>query len=189
MTAVAAPSMGKRAIVRPWTVLAAGGTALHHGYELTSGVGLVWQPEFGLAGASALWGTQIPLWAVLAAKGGRRYDKILALLSGASLGGTIIHFLIWPWRRGRLGLPVLTDAEGLPRSQLPLYTALLYAWGVASAFSVRELPPRSRKWALIGLATTPLLRRSAMFHFDWLRQQAATNPAWWNRGVTSKNDE
>lgn len=183
MITVAPQGIGTPAIARPWTVLTAGAAAVHHGYELANGVGLVWQPELGLAGAGALWGAQIPLWAALAAKAGRRYDKVLAVLSGVALGGTIVHFLIWPWRRGRLGLPVLTDAEGLPRSQLPVYTALLYAWGVTSVFSLGELSPRSRKWALVGLATTPLLRRSAKHHFDWLRTQAATNPAWWNRGV------
>ena len=62
-------------------------TAGHHGFELTSGVGLVWQPELGLGPASALWGAQIPLWVILAARGSRRWDRLLAVLSGTALEG------------------------------------------------------------------------------------------------------
>ena len=169
---------------RPWTVLAATLTGAHHGFELASGIGLVGQPELGLAGAGALWGTQIPVWVALAAKGGRRWDRLLAVWSGAALGGAAVHFLIWPWRRSAVGLPVLAEAEGLDDSLLPAYNTLLYAWGAASALSIAlELPPGDRRWAVLGLAALPLLRRSAEHHFSWIVDQAATRPAWWNRGV------
>jgi hypothetical protein len=157
--------------------------ALHHVFELGNGVGLVWQPELGLAGAGALWGVQIPLWAAVAARAGKRFDRILAAMSGIAFGGAVVHFFIWPWRRNRVGLPVLTEAEGLPPSRLPAYTALLYMWGAVSVLSLREFSAHSRKWAILGLAAMPLLRRSATYHFTWLRDQAAANPAWWNRGV------
>ena len=91
------------ALQRPWTMLTAALTAAHHGFELSSGVGLVGQPELGLVGASAFWGTQIPAWIALAAKGDKRWDKLLAVWSGAALGGAIVHFLIWPWRRSVWG--------------------------------------------------------------------------------------
>lgn len=169
---------------RPWTMLTAGLTAAHHGFELASGVGLVGQPELGLGGSTALWGIQIPTWITLAAKGDRRWDKLLAVWSGAALGGAIVHFLIWPWRRSALGLPVLTEAEGLGASKLPAYNTLLYGWGAASVLSVAlEIPRRDRRWAILGLAALPLLRLSAKHHFSWLVDQAATKPAWWNRGV------
>ena len=67
-----------RRIQRPWSALTAAVTAAHHGFELSNGIGLVWQPELGLGGASAMWGTQIPLWITLAAKGSKRWDKLLA---------------------------------------------------------------------------------------------------------------
>jgi hypothetical protein len=159
-------------------------TAVHHGFELSSGVGLVLQPELGLGPASALWGTQIPVWIALAAGGDKRWDRLLAAWSGATLAGALVHFFLWPWRRSRLGIPVLIEAEGLSSSSLPAYNTLLYVWGAASALSiVREVPPGDRRWALLGLATLPLLRRSAQHHFSWLTQEAMTNPAWWNRGV------
>ena len=141
-------------------------TAAHHGFELSSGVGLVLQPELGLGPASALWGTGIPVWIILAARGDRRWDKLLAVWSGAALGGVLVHFLLWPSSLNRLGIPVLTDAEGLSPSGLPPYNVLLHVWGVASALSiVRDLRPGTRRWALVGLAMLPLLRRSAQHHF------------------------
>ena len=169
---------------RHWTVLTATLTAAHHLFELSSGVGLVGQPELGLVGASAVWGTQIPAWITLAAKGGRRWDGLLAVWSGAALGGAVVHFLIWPWRRNSLGIPVLAEAEGLGARTLPAYNTLLYGWGVASALAIAlDVPPRDRRWALVGFAALPLLRRSAKHHFSWIVDQAATQPAWWNRGV------
>ena len=169
---------------RPWAVATATLTGAHHVFELSSGVGLVLQPELGLGPAGALWGTQVPVWIALAAKGDRRWDKVLAAWSGAALAGALVHFFLWPWRRNRLGLPVLIEAEGLRAESLPAYNAILYAWGVASVFAiVREVTPGSRRWALVGLATLPLLRRSARHHFSWLTEVAVTDPRWWNRGA------
>ncbi len=169
---------------RPWTAMVAILTAAHHGFELTTGVGLVWQPELGLGPASALWGAQIPLWVTVAARGSRRWDRLLAVLSGTTLAGVFVHFLIWPWHRNRLGIPILTEAEGLQPKVLPAYNALLHAWGVACALSIlHEIRPGARRWSLVGLAALPLLRRSAQHHFSWLTQEAQRNPAWWNRGV------
>jgi hypothetical protein len=169
---------------RPWSVLAAACTAAHHIFELSNGVGLVLQPELGLPGAGALWAAQIPAWAVLAARGDRRWDRVLAVACGASAAGAAVHFFIWPWRRNRFALPTLTEAEGLKPSRLPVYNAILYTWGVAATVSiVREIPSPRRRWALAGLATLPLLRQSARQHFSWVSAQAVAHPAWWNRGV------
>ena len=131
-------------IRRPWTMATAGLTAAHHGFELSSGVGLVLQPELGLRFAGALWGTAIPAWIRLAAKGDQtRWDPLLAAWSGASLAGVVVHFSLWPWRHNRLGIPVLTEAEGLSSSSLPAYDALLYAWAAAChAFDL----PRDSSW-------------------------------------------
>ncbi len=169
---------------RPWTMLAAVLTAAHHGFELSNGIGLVGQPELGLVGAGALWTTQIPVWIAVAAKGGTRWDRLLAVWSGAALGGAVVHFLIWPWRRSALGIPVLAEAEGLGASKLPAYNAILYGWGAASVLSIAlEVPPRRRRWALLGLEALPLQRRTAEHHISWIVDHAATRPAWWNRGV------
>jgi hypothetical protein len=170
---------------RGWTTATALLTAAHHGFELSSGAGLVLQPELGLGLSAALWGTGIPAWIHLARNGDdTRWDPLLAAWSGASLAGVVVHFTIWPWRQNKLGLPILTEAEGLaPR--LPAYNALLHAWAAASVLSIlRDVRPRARRWALVGLVSLPLLRRSAQYHLSWLKQEAVTNPAWWNRGAT-----
>jgi len=85
---------------RPLAVSAAVGTAAHNAFELGSGVGLVWQPELGLAGALALWGVQRPAWITLAARGERRWDNAVAVLSGTALAGMIVHFTIGTRQRG-----------------------------------------------------------------------------------------
>lgn len=176
------PGSGVR---RPLAIAAVAGTAAHHGFELASGVGLVWQPELGLGPAGALWTAQLTAWAALAARGGRRADGVLAALAGASLAGVVVHFILWPWRRGAIGLPVLTDAEGLSPRQLPVYNAILWSWAAASAGSLAfEVPPASRRWALAGAAGLPVFVVSARHHFQWIKEQAESNPAWWNRGVS-----
>ena len=170
-------------VQRPWTALAAAATAAHHSFELSNGIGLVWQPELGLArervvgnGDSDLDRTRRQRRQTLGQSARRG--------SGANIASVLVHFLLWPSRRSRLGLPILTEAEGLNASRLPAYNTLLYFWAAASALSiVREISPRDRRWALVGFAALPLMRQSAKHHFSWLTQQAATNPAWWNRGV------
>ncbi|HEX3981026.1 MAG TPA: hypothetical protein VHW93_07375 [Acidimicrobiales bacterium] len=171
-------------VQRPWTVATAAFTAAHHGFELSNGVGLVLQPELGLGGAAALWGSEIPIWISLAARGDSRWNKVLSVWSGAALAGVLVHFFLWPCRRNRLGVPVLIEAEGLKASSLPTYNAILYIWGAAAVASiVREVHSGDRRWALAGLAMLPLLRRSALHHFTWLTDEATSNPAWWNRGA------
>ena len=171
-------------IGRPLAVGAVAGTAAHHGFELASGVGLVWQPELGLAKAAARWSVVLASWAALAARGDRRVDALLAALVGASLAGVLVHFILWPWRRGPAGLPILTEAEGLSARQLPAYNAILWGWALSSAGSLAlEVPPASRRWAFVGVASLPAFVVSARHHFRWVKDQAESNPAWWNRGV------
>lgn len=82
---------------RPWTTATAVLTAAHHGFELSSGVGLVLQPELGLGFAGALWGTVIPAWVRLATKrDDTRWDPLLAAWSGASLRRRDFHPQVFP---------------------------------------------------------------------------------------------
>jgi len=172
---------------RPLTVAAAAGTAAHHGFELANGVGLVFQPELGLPAAAALWTAQLVGWAALANRAGARADAALALFDGASLAGAAVHFLLWPWRTGPLRLPVLSEAEGLSPRLLPAYNTILWAWAAAAAASlVWEIPRGSRRWALVGLGSLPGFAVSARHHFRWIKEQAAVDPAWWNRGVVER---
>ena len=172
-------------VSRPLSLLAVAGTAAHHSFELGNGVGLVWQPELGLGRAGTFWAVELGLWSWLAARGGKRWDPVLAMLAGSGLAGVVVHFTLWPWKWNRFGIPVLTEAEGLPPSRLPAYNAILGVWGLASILSLLELTPNRRRWALTGLAALPVLRLSARHHFNWALAQAEENPAWWNRGFAS----
>jgi hypothetical protein len=172
---------------RPLGVAAAAATAAHHLFELAAGVGLVWQPQLGLVGAGLLWGSEIPAWMLVAARGGRRWDRLVAALSGVALAGAAVHYTVWPWRAGPLGWPLLTEAEGLSARQLPAYNAVLTVWAVTAAASiVSEAKGPSRRWAAWGLVSFPLLRASALHHFNWATGQARTHPAWWNRGLQGR---
>ena len=170
----------------PLSAATAGLTAPHHSFELSSGIGLVGQPELGLRVTSLIWGLGLPSWATLAARTRPRPEPLLALAGGTALAGSLVHFILWPTRRTRFGLPVLIEAEGLPSASLPAYNAILYTWGGAVALSILlEVPKGARRWALLGLATMPAQFISARHHFAWLNEQAATRPAWWNRAVRS----
>lgn len=169
---------------RPFHTLTAFATMAHHAFELGAGVGLVFQPQLGLAGSSVLWGAGLPAWAVVAARGrSTAWEWPLGFAAGMSLGGAALHYVLWPWV-GRAGLPYLTQAEGLRDEQMPWYNAILYAWAAAAgAALVIETPKRARAAAAVGFAVAMALRGSARHHFEWVREQARARPAWWNRAV------
>jgi hypothetical protein len=166
--------------VKPFTALTAVTTALHHGFEVNAGVGLVWEPFVGRRGALLLWGTGLPAWAAMALAGDERFDGPLALNNGLALAGGIVHFVLWPWELRR-GVPALTEAEGMTRERLPAYNRVLYAWIATSALALAlETPRRARPWALLGLAMAEPLRQSAQHHFRWAREQARREPERWS---------
>src|SRR5664280_1067795 len=182
-----APPPGQLRIRRPWAAGAAALTAAHHGFELSNGIGLVLQPELGLVGSGLLWGAQIPTWLALTTRPVGRWDRLLAAWCGAALAGVLVHFLMWPLRRTRLGPPVLAEAEGLAAGGLRTSSISLYAWAAASAMaSLRDVPPTRRHWALVGLATLPIQRASAARRCAWLGEEAATRPTWWNRAAATR---
>ena len=163
--------------MRPFTALTAGTTALHHGFEVNAGVGLVWEPFVGRRGALLLWGTGLPAWAAMALSGDERFDRPLALNNGLALAGGIVHFVLWPWELRR-GVPALTEAEGMTRERLPAYNRVLYAWIATSALALAlETPRRARPWALLGLAMGEPLRQSALHHSAGRASRRAASPS------------
>jgi hypothetical protein len=165
---------------RPFSVLTAIGTMAHHGFELGSGVGLVFEPFLGRRGAIALWATQLPAWVAQAWAGGERFDRVLALNNGMGFSGALVHFAEWPWEL-RNGIPTLTEAEGMTAARLPAYNLILQAWAVSGALALLlETPRHARRWALAGLLMGEPLRRSASHHFRWAREQARREPEKWS---------
>ena len=160
-----------------------GGTVAHHGFELGKGVGLVLQPELGLAGASAFWTALLGSAFGMTFAESSKWDKALAFGVGANIGGAAIHFILWPWEL-RSGIPALTEAEGLPDEDLVQYNTVLNLWALAGIGAlVKEVPSGARRYALLGFLSVLPLQKHARFHFRWLKEQAEKNPAWWNRAL------
>lgn len=163
-----------------------GGTAAHHGFELGKGVGLVLQPELGLAGASAFWTAILGSSVGMSLRASSKWDRPLAFGIGANVGAAAIHFILWPWEV-RKGVPVLTEAEGLRDEDLAKYNALLNLWALVGIVAVlTEVPQGERRYALAGFLSVLPLQKHARFHFRWLQEQAEKNPAWWNRALQEK---
>ena len=163
-----------------------GGTAAHHSFELAKGVGLVLQPELGLQGAATMWSAVFAAAIGASLRGSERWDRALAFGVGMNLGAAAIHFLLWPWEI-RIGFPVLTEAESLQGEDLRNYNVLLNVWALVGLATVlAEVPKGARRWAVAGLLATLPLQKHARFHFEWLKEQAETNPAWWNRALQSE---
>ena len=165
---------------RPFAALSTLGLAAHNGFETRAGVGLVFEPELGRRGAYALWSGLIPLGLLAAARGGKWDERLSAFNAGIGVAGVAVHFKAWPWSLHG-GVPMLDEAEGLTEAQLPAYNAVLWAWGIAGALSLlRETAPGSRRYALAGISTFPVLLASAGHHFRWAREQAKRDPGAWS---------
>ena len=170
---------------RPFSALAALGTAAHHGFEVSSGVGLVFEPFLGRRAALMLWCAYLPAQAAAALAGGDRFDRWLALNNGADFAGGLVHFAEWPWEL-RNGVPTLTEAEGITPERVPAYNRVLQLWTLAAALALAfETPRHARVWALAGIAMGEPLRRSARHHFRWAREQARRDPARWSPALRS----
>ena len=174
---------------RPVHALTFVGALAHHAFELSRGVGLVFQPELGLTGASTLWGIVFPGSILVSARGSSRWDRLLAFAVGANLAAALLHFTLWPWEIRR-GLPTLVDAEGLGLKDLPAYNTILYLWSIAAVAALAVEVPRARRGtAVMGFLFTIPLRRHARYHFEWVAQQARENPAWWNRALQDDHQQ
>jgi hypothetical protein len=165
---------------RPFAAASTLGLLAHNAFETRAGVGLVFEPQLGRRGATALWGALIPLGLLAAVGKGRRAERLSAYNAGVGVAGVGVHFREWPWSLHG-GIPMLDEAEGLREDQLPAYNAVLWAWGIASALSaLTETRPGSRRFALAGLLNFPLLIASARHHFRWAREQARLEPQRWS---------
>jgi hypothetical protein len=157
--------------------------AAHNAFELGAGAGLVFQRELGLPAAITTWSIVLPGIAALAKHNPARGEALLSWTAGASLAAVATHFTLWPWRF-RLGVPYLTQAEGLSRRALPAYNTVLLIWaGTSLLAAVRDIPPGSRRWFLPGLMAVFPFRAHAERHFTWICHQAQVNPSWWNRAI------
>jgi len=165
---------------RPFAALSTLGLFAHNAFETRAGVGLVFEPELGRRGAYALWAGLIPLGLIAAARESSWAERLTAFNAGIGVAGVAVHFKAWPWSLHG-GVPMLDEAEGLTEAQLPAYNAVLWAWGIASALSLATETGRgSRRFAVAGLLSFPILLASAGHHFRWAREQARLDPERWS---------
>lgn len=164
---------------RPFAAGSTLGLLAHNAFETRAGVGLVFEPELGRRGAAALWAGLIPAGLLAAARGGRLAERLSAFNAGIGVAGVAVHFKAWPWSLNN-GLPMLDEAEGLTEDQLPAYNAVLWAWGISSVLSLLVETRGSRRFALAGLSSFPILLASADHHFKWAREQARREPERWS---------
>jgi hypothetical protein len=156
---------------RKWTKVAVVSVAAHHGIELAAGIGLPGEPLVGRRRAAFGWSALLSVHVAVSSFGGSRCDRSLATASGSLQALALQHYLSWPWQL-RYGIPVLTDAEGLPARWLAVYNFALLAIIISTTIaSASEYPDAGHRWHLSGLATLPAQHASARHHIAWLRDR------------------
>lgn len=167
---------------RPLTRVTTVATAGHVFFELAAGVGMPLASVLGPFTAATAWAAGT--WTVLRAAATRpaRGDPVFAVLDSISLAAVIAHLAGWPKRRTRLGVPWLTECEGLGPRLMPYYNPILYVSGAAAAAAVLwENGSAPRSLPLLSLPLVPLLVTAQHAEHRRLKTIAATHPAWWNR--------
>jgi hypothetical protein len=184
------------AMKKAFATLTVGAVAAHHVIETAGGLGLPGEPVLGRRNAAVGWtaafAANLALVSRMASSESTRTTRVrkrsrpgttraragrdvarnaaIGFANGAYQALALQHYVDWPWIVRR-GLPILTEAEGLPQNLLPPYNAALLSTIAASTAAVIS-SRRSRAFALghcAGLATLPLQPASARHHIDWWR--------------------
>jgi hypothetical protein len=169
---------------RPWTRLAGAAMAGHVFLELGAGVGMPFASVLGPVPAAAGWA--VGTVAVQRAAGSPRHDTgidtTLAVVNGVSVAAAAAHLAGWPRRRTRLGLPWLTECEGLGPELMRWYNPIVWTGGIAAAAGVLAENRGAPRWAgLLPLALVPVLVRLQHAEHERLRRLAVRRPGRWNR--------
>jgi hypothetical protein len=170
---------------RPWTRLATAGAGAHVFYELVSGVAMPFASRLGPRGAVLFWTANT---AAAYHQAGRRpasRDRVFAVLDGLYLSAVIAHYLAWP-RTTKLGLPWVTECEGLTGPVIAPYNVILQVSGVAAVAGLAE-NRRGAAWgAVVPVLVVPWLLGLQRREFARLVEQARTHPGWWNRRLRGR---
>ena len=171
---------------RPWTrlgVLTVGG---HLGYELAFGVGVPLAPRVGITAATTGYAVlSVTTYRAAGHLRSPRGDRRFAVANGLFASAVISHFSSWP-RTTRMGLPWLTESEGLEGGLIGPYNALLYLSAVAAVGGAAENRCAWRWFAFTPLVVVPVLRRGTPVEYQRLLTEAAERPRWWNRRLTAR---
>jgi hypothetical protein len=165
---------------RPWTRLATAALAGHVFFELAAGVGLPGASVLGPAPAALLWTAATVR--MQRAAGSPAADAGMAVANATGLAAALAHQAGWPRRWTQVGLPWLTDCEGLGPELMRWYNPVVHLGGAASLLALltenRDAP---RRLLLLPPVLVPLLVRLQHAEHERLKELARRRPAWWNR--------
>jgi hypothetical protein len=165
------------------TRLATAGVAAHLSFELAAGVGMPFASLVGPFPAAGLWaGYTGGVWRAAASKADSA-DQVLTVVNAVHLSAVIAHFLGWPRRRTRWGLPWLLDCEGLGPALMPFYNPILHVSGAAAicALITENRTASKAVTALVVITSVPVLIIGQRWEFRRLLRRAHREPQWWNR--------
>jgi hypothetical protein len=167
---------------RPLTRVTAASTAGHVFFELAAGVGMPLTSLLGPVPAATAWAVGTATAWRAAGTRPTADDPAFTVLNSVSLAAVIAHLIGWPRRRTRLGIPWLTDCEGLGPRLMPYYNPILYVSGTAAvAGLLLENDSAPRSLPLLTPPLVPLLVAAQRAEHRRLKAIAAARPGWWNR--------
>jgi hypothetical protein len=156
----------------------------HVFYELSAGVAMPFASRTGPVVAAAGWATSTVL-AYRAADREESSDTFFGFLNGTYLTAVLAHFIYWP-KRWVLGVPYLTECEGMRGLVVAPYNAILYVSGLAAVAGLVEHGRAGARGALSAVIGVPLLLRLQDIEFERMRIQAHRHPGWWNRRLQNR---
>jgi hypothetical protein len=170
---------------RPWTRVGTVAAGAHIFYELMAGVGMPLASRMGPRSAGALWATSTVAAYHQAGRQPASRDAVFSVLNGLYLSAVVAHFIAWP-RTNKVGLPWLTECEGLAGPVIAPYNAILHVSGLAALGGLVE-NRRAAPWGvLVPLVTVPWLLGLQHEEFRRLVVQAREHPGWWNRRLSGR---
>lgn len=153
----------------------------HVFYELLSGVAMPFASVIGPVPAAMGWGTSTAVVLRMARRSDKRHAAGFGVVNGVFLTAVLAHFIYWP-KRWTLGVPRLSECEGLRGRILLPYNGILYISALSAVAGLLENGRRAAlRGAMVPLVGIPVLLRLQRMEFRRLRLQARRNPRWWNR--------
>ncbi|WP_345632993.1 hypothetical protein [Rugosimonospora acidiphila] len=151
-------------------------------FELGAGVGMPLASVLGPVATPSLWAlTTGCVWRIAGAEHAIA-DALSAMVNGFGIAAVTAHLGGWPTRRTRIGLPWLTECEGLGSELMPLYNTTLYLSGVTALLAlIREKRTTGPRLPAAMLGLVPVLIAFQHWEHRRLRRQAHTRPGWWTR--------
>ena len=178
---------GLRVSTRPWTRFGIIAFVGHLGYELAAGVAVPFAPHLGVRAGAAVSITPIAACYVPAGRlPSPRGDRTFAVVNGFFLAAVVAHYASWP-RAWHVGVPWLTECEGLEGTVAGPYNVLLQGSGLAAVAGLVENRSQWRWGAATTLLATPVLRWATPREYARLKDQAARCPRWWNRRLVGRS--